>query len=226
MKQLGGEFVAEFFTAERGLWKTFLELTVRPGRTARNYLDGKRKRYTSPLLWYALCAAALLLGLWFMQEPVTNALVEGLSEEYFAKLRSAGIEAPEQWAIDRYMLVIQSSYTWLGLIAFVLPMALVLRVVLGAKHNLAETLVVSLFCISHMMLFTGATGQILTRISPNLYFWVSQGMYDIYAVLTIGTCYGWKWRNVLGGLLAIVIASLSFYYTIRTLLGLALTTAF
>lgn len=125
--------------------------------------------------------------------------------------------------IDRYTLVMQSSYTWLGLVAFVLPMALVPRLELGAKHNLAKLLVVSLLCISHMMLITGVAGQVLTRVSPDLQFWLSQGMYDIYAVLTIGTCYGWKWRNVIGGALAILTACLTFYITIRSLLGLAQT---
>jgi hypothetical protein len=55
--------------------------------------------------------------------------------------------------------------------------------------------------------------QILIRISPDLHFWVSQAMHDNYAVLTIGSCYGWKWRNVLGGLLAILVACTTLFYT-------------
>ncbi|MFB6272217.1 MAG: DUF3667 domain-containing protein [Salinibacter sp.] len=44
---LGG-FVRELVETERGLWRTFRDLTLRPGTAVRSYLAGARQPFTSP----------------------------------------------------------------------------------------------------------------------------------------------------------------------------------
>tara|TARA_R110002094_G_scaffold126737_2_gene120641 strand:- start:1134 stop:2129 length:996 start_codon:yes stop_codon:yes gene_type:complete len=217
LRQLGGDFAARFFSAERGLWKTFAELTARPGLTARNYLAGKRRTYVTPLFWYALCAAAQLFHIWLLGDAVPRLLTDNLPPEYFEFLSSQGIDSPKQWAGDRYVTLLQSSYTWLGLVTFVLPTAIVLRVIAGSRINLAESLVVSLLIIGHVMLITAVTGQVLMRVSPLWHGYVSYAIYFIYAVLTVGGCFRWNWRYVLAGSVAILVGGLCFFATLITL---------
>lgn len=56
-----GHFLHDFFHAITHADKGFLflikELTFRPGQVARDYLDGKRKKYFNPLTFYVICAA-------------------------------------------------------------------------------------------------------------------------------------------------------------------------
>lgn len=221
--QLAGEFAARFFQAERGLWRTLADLTLRPGRAVRHYLDGRRRRYVSPLLWYVLGATAVLLGLWLLREVATQPLVDALPEPYFAMLRDAGHADPEQWVANRYVVLMQNAYTWLGLLTFVLPTALMLRATVGHRLNLAEALVFSLFTIGQTMIYTALLGQVLTRISPDWQFWCSQALYDLVVVWAIGDCLGWSWRAALGGLVSIVAGCTAFFFTIRHLIGLGLT---
>ena len=226
LRQLGGDFAARFFSAERGLWKTFAELTARPGLTARNYLAGKRRTYVTPLFWYALCAAAQLFHIWLLGDAVPRLLTDNLPPEYFEFLSSQGIDSPKQWAGDRYVTLLQSSYTWLGLVTFVLPTAIVLRVIAGSRINLAESLVVSLLIIGHVMLITAVTGQVLMRVSPLWHGYVSYAIYFIYAVLTVGGCFRWNWRYVLAGSVAILVGGLCFFSTLITLTVTVLNPAF
>ena len=226
MRYLASEFFARFFSAERGFWKTLLELTLRPGRTARNYIDGRRQRYVSPLFWFALGAAAQLIGIWSLHERVSAVLTENLPPQYFAFLADKGIADPEAWAADRYHRLLQNTYSWLGLLTFVLPMALVLRLVAGAKNNLAECLVVTLLTVGHVMLLTAITGQVMIRIDILWHGWISYGLYFLYAVLTVGNCWGWKWRPVVAGMLGILLGGACFFGTLIILTGVVLTTGF
>lgn len=226
MRLLGSEFAARFFSAERGIWRTLVELTVRPGRTARHYIDGRRQRYISPLFWYALCAAAQLIGIWILREQVSAMFVGNLPPQYLAFLESKGVSEPERWAADRYHTLIQSAYSWLGLLTFVLPTAIVLRLLIGARINFAEALVVSLYTIGHVMLITAVTGQVMIRTNIIWHGYISYGLYFSYAVLTVGGCCGWKWRPLLAGALAIVIGGLCFFGTLIKLTMVVLTTGF
>jgi hypothetical protein len=226
LRYLGSEFLARFFSAERGVWKTFVALTLRPGRMARDYLDGRRQRYVSPLLWYALCAAAQLVGIWILRERVSTVITDGLPPQYFAYLESQGVVQPKAWAAGRYHALIQNAYSWLGMLTFVLPMAVVMRLVARAMLNMAEALVVSLLSIGHVMLITAITGQVLIRVDIWLHGVVSYCLYFVYALLTVGNCCGWNVRSVAAGILGIVIGGCCFFGTLIWLTGLALTTGF
>lgn len=75
---LVGEFFARFFGAESGLLPTIWGLARRPGRTARAYLDGRRRRLLSPLALFVLCATAQIVGLWLLRDLVTGEVIGSL----------------------------------------------------------------------------------------------------------------------------------------------------
>ncbi len=71
---LGG-FVRELVDTERGLWRTFRDLTLRPGTAVKDYLTGTRRPFTSPgryLLVGALVVTVLAATLEEIGAPASN----------------------------------------------------------------------------------------------------------------------------------------------------------
>lgn len=222
LKHIGHEFLSRFFGAKRGFWRMFVALTLHPGKPARDYIDGRRQRHLSPMMWYIVGATLQVLGFLLIREEVTAATVNALPDPLYAHLQSKGIEQPREFVGDLYLTVIQSSYSWLGLFTFVLPMALLLRVLVGRRINFAEALVLALNSIGHMMLITAFTAQVCIRVSPELQVYFSLSLYVVYAVATAAGCLGWTWRPIVAGLLAMAIACTLFVLSIGFVFGIAL----
>jgi hypothetical protein len=53
--------VFQHWHLERGLLRTFRDLTVRPGAMLRGYFEGRRRLYTGPLTYLLLAAAVSLV---------------------------------------------------------------------------------------------------------------------------------------------------------------------
>jgi hypothetical protein len=54
------EFIFFFTHADKGLFNLFKGLAIRPGKTAAEYIEGKRKAYFNPFGFLALCVAFML----------------------------------------------------------------------------------------------------------------------------------------------------------------------
>jgi len=222
LRTLAGEFVSRFFSAERGLGRTLLTMLARPGQATRDALDGRRARYVSPLVWYAICAGAQVLGLLLLSEPLGAFIGDNLPPVILDYQRQHGIDDPVAWSGERYVAVLQNAYSWFGLLALVLPMALILRLILW-RPNLAECLVTALHAVAFPMLLTACTGQVLVRISPFWHSIVSYTIYVAYALLTAGNAFGWSVRSVLAGLLGILGAGMCFIAALGFLTVYSLT---
>lgn len=76
-----GALIRDFFEGYLGydsaLRRTLIPLFIRPGRLTRDYLDGKRKRFFSPLRFYIFCS--ILLFLFLDLSPIGMAM--GVAEE-------------------------------------------------------------------------------------------------------------------------------------------------
>ena len=57
------DFFEGYFGYDSALRRTLLPLFFRPGRLTRDYLDGKRKRFFSPLRFYIFCSILMFLFL-------------------------------------------------------------------------------------------------------------------------------------------------------------------
>lgn len=214
------ELPGRAFNLERGIVHTFVQMWLSPGRVARHYIDGRRRRYLNPLTYYLIAASAQLLALWWMSEDLAVMIRAGLSETAIAELQAAGVQDPLTWVPERYVLLIQNAYTWLGLITFVLPMTLVLRMTLGNKGNTAEMAVFSLFVLSHVILVTAILAPLTTQISFQLHSVVAAGLYVLFSVWAAVVCFGASLRVCCSAFLAIGAAYLSFLTTLRTGNGL------
>jgi hypothetical protein len=128
---------ADGLNLERGLLATLRGLTIRPGRTVREYLSGRTRPYTNPvkylLLFVALSGfATLVLGVMERQAEVFGAL-EG--------------DRPPQ--LDRY-LDLMTRYFNVALVAGVPFMAVFTRLLFRrAGFNIAEHLIFNTYAYGH-----------------------------------------------------------------------------
>lgn len=105
--------VLYFFThLKKGFLFTTLSMIVRPGRTVKNYIEGKRKPYQPPVSYVLIWIAAYILLLYWIQKMFgENAAID--YKEYF------GPSATTQFAISHLGLVlvvlipVQTLYLWL-----------------------------------------------------------------------------------------------------------------
>ncbi len=112
-----GALIRDFFEGYLGydsaLRRTLLPLFTRPGRLTRDYLDGKRKRFFSPLRFYIFCS--ILLFLFLDLSPIGFAMKT--SEEKTAiSFMAAGDEIPEE-AVDgeaQYSVNLLPEDYWIG----------------------------------------------------------------------------------------------------------------
>jgi Protein of unknown function (DUF3667) len=68
--QLGHDFLHVLTHVDRGLFALLWPVLVRPGRVARDFIEGKRKRYFSPLAWLVIIS-----GLFSAEVAVTGLYV-------------------------------------------------------------------------------------------------------------------------------------------------------
>jgi hypothetical protein len=89
VRTLVRDFVERSLSLEGGLLRTFVDLAVRPGTMIRDYACGRRRRYTNPMGYFLLSAAAytLFLPLW-RDEALASARkgVEGPEADAFVQL--------------------------------------------------------------------------------------------------------------------------------------------
>ncbi|MCU0862746.1 MAG: DUF3667 domain-containing protein [Planctomycetes bacterium] len=223
LRILWQDFASRFLSAENGFLPTMWQLATRPGRCARRYLDGQRKALTAPLGIYALGATAQVLGLWSLKDQVKAQITAQLPDAYFQFLAKRGIQDPKEFAGERYLALMQSAYSWLGLFAFVMPMAVVARLLLGRRANLAELLAVALYSAGFVMLVTAVTGQALVRWSPQVHGTASLSLYFVHGVCIFGGGFGWRWRPLLAGAVGTASAMAGMLFSIGVLTGIVLT---
>lgn len=183
-RTLWRELVERFFKLERGLPLTVKALTLAPGVVARDYVEGRRRRYVNPLSYLLIGVGLSLLVLpllWSSQfdGASSGAQVEEMLEmgkSMGARMAGTDIESlpPEKRArleafTERYMTefmpvylqnmmeTMQRLYSLLA-VAFAAVLAVFFRLFLGGtgpRRTLAETFVPTLYLTGHYYLLFG-----------------------------------------------------------------------
>jgi hypothetical protein len=133
---------------DRGFLFTLRELTLRPGAAIQSYLDGRSTRYTNPVRYLVVIAAATTLAM------VVTGITEGISDT----LTSGPVEELSESGrrfVEIFSTVFGQYYNLLT-IAAVPFMAVATRVFFrGAGRTLPEHLVFNAFTYAHAtLLFT------------------------------------------------------------------------
>ncbi len=63
--KLVGHYLQDMFSYDNRIWHTLKYLLLKPGRVAREYMDGKRKQNLEPIRFYVFASSAFFLLLFF-----------------------------------------------------------------------------------------------------------------------------------------------------------------
>lgn len=189
---------ARAFSMDRGYLRTFVGLMKRPGEVAREYVDGRRARYTNPLTYWLIAATFQLIALWLVNDIYHEALQESIRMP-MEQQADGGAAALERYKVafgsDDPVPVIASilvkamraAYSYLG-VFFALALAFFLNLFLRKKsggENLAEQLVFALYMIGHWALLTAFILPFSIRISTTLHGVI--GIIGYFVIVFVGS---------------------------------------
>ncbi len=97
-RELINQFLVTFTSAERGIWLLLKGTTIRPGQTAIEFVEGKRKRYYNPFTFLALIISlTLLTNSWFKYYDEVKIDQQALSRITDQSYREQYIESNKRW---------------------------------------------------------------------------------------------------------------------------------
>lgn len=201
----------KFSDSETGLRPTLSAMVRAPGSVPRRFVTGERRRFVHPVSWFVLAATIQLLSIWFNQDIMIALMSANVGPELASNLESQGVQNPAQWAGERYILLLQNSYTWMMAVTFFLPTACVLRLLLWSNgNNVAEHLVWCLYSLGFMVALTGLVSPLTVRISPLAHGLLAPVSYLIYAGFAGAGFYGSRLWPICACILATIFGFICF----------------
>ena len=139
IRGLIGDFLVRKMGLEGGLVRTMVDLTLRPARAIRGYVDGRRQRYTHPVAYMLLaCGAyALLTPLWV--------------DVFEAGIRAENADlSPEQAEPFAQAMLATERHPALTIVVLGLFLVPVLRLFFRRSTTLGEASVFTLYLSAHL----------------------------------------------------------------------------
>jgi hypothetical protein len=147
---------------ESSIYKTFVELVLRPGKFLKEYIEGKRKTYVKPFSYFVFIQTAYVI------------IFHLMSDKYFAFVSgsvSVSGDVPQTMLvkIEEIEHIVSHNLTYFNY-AFPLIVAIFWRLLLKKRTgvNYAESLVAS-FYLMGTTLFFGIIIMLLTFFSPKIW---------------------------------------------------------
>jgi hypothetical protein len=141
IRRLVRDFIVRKLGLEGGLLRTIVDLTIRPGRMIRDYVNGRRQRYTNPVAYLLLTASAYVL----LSRTWQDAIAAGLRAE---NAGLEGVDSETYIKVQLYMDGHPSLFTLL-ICLFLVP---ALRLLFRRSTTIAEATVYSLYVSGHLLL--------------------------------------------------------------------------
>jgi hypothetical protein len=135
------EFLARSLSLEGGLLHTFVALSLRPGRMIREYAYGRRRRFTHPVA-YLLLSAAASVAVWPLRERSFTAAVAVEADGVDDLLKTAFVQTVT--ALETHPIL-----SALLVCCFFVPLQ---RVLFHGRINTADAFVYALFLFGHLIL--------------------------------------------------------------------------
>jgi len=216
---LGG-FVRELIDTERGLWRTFRDLTLHPGTAVRAYLAGARRPFTSPgryLLVGAIVvtvASAALQGIGAQSSNIVGRMAVISAQGFRDGLQDPGETTPLEgtaWSAAIQDLEQLGAYPALTLVVIAGLVGLLYWALFRRDTaSPAEAFAVATYVTAHSVILYKCADCILELIVhygalearfSTVFDWSSQALLFVYpGVLTYG-CFGASvWNGIKGGL--------------------------
>lgn len=145
------------FSLDSPLWRTFKGLMTNPGRVGREYIQGKRKAYYTPIKYFILCTAI-----------------------YFLTIKISGFDPVEKVASEQ---IRKNLNYFLFLFVFILPIFLKL-LFRKQGYNYSEYLSFSFFLIGQYILFNTLFIPLIYLDSSFIYIRYILMLYLTFGIFT------------------------------------------
>ncbi|MFB6230392.1 MAG: DUF3667 domain-containing protein [Salinibacter sp.] len=228
------EAIFELEDLQRGAWRTVVQAARNPGRVARRYAGGERKRFINPIGYFLMAATGAFLVFLLFRDSWVQGQVEILTTTW----RSMGVEPSElfepgapyrvMFGVTSVQELAQVLFEWVQQLqtysGFVIgaAAALFLRAFFP-DYSLGEALVFELYVT--------AQATVLTALLAPLFFTAAPGLVGaVGPLLQVGlhahggrAFFGGRWRGWLLPALA-YLAGMIVFILLSALIGLIGTT--
>jgi hypothetical protein len=215
-----GDAVSTLFSADFRLWRTLVDLTLRPGHAIRAYLDGRRRCYTNPFAFVALGSALYVLVFsWLGGFEMIDAAMTEQAGESFANMS----EAEQRIVLDVMDGITRSML--LTTLATVAPFAgLMWFLMRGPTLNFAEASVFSLYTLGHPIYLSLPVTVAMLALGVSLNVQSAVAILIYFAVIAVSS-YQFLGRSLAKALLLVglyVLVFMGFMLTAGLAVGLYL----
>ena len=189
LRTLLRELPARYLNLEQGFLATLIGVLRHPGKVARRYVLGERRKVSNPLTLMLLGASLQLLVLALFQDVTQELLADGIAD---ARARAPGPyenldailgEPAEVRMPIIYSSMIRGAYTYAALLFFCFPFAALLRLLRSddpVPLRFAEHLIFSLYTVSCLLVLTAFTNLLTFAFAKSLQPYFAFGTYLIY----------------------------------------------
>lgn len=243
LSYLGRLLYQDLFEIDRGFWKTFKDITIRPGYMIQDFLGGKTKLYFSPLKY--LLVAITLFYLFVASETLisdgSNTKISNeWTEEYsYNDHAPFSIETLNDFFAGGLPIIINKHLTLYFLL--LIPFLSLSTMIIFRKYNFIEYIITHTFLWGHIVLMATILGVFVTLLStlvgilfPTTDFYSFNfillvlliGLYLYWFLAFKQLCqYSW-WKTILKFILALYGSFIPFFalfvlgfIAIKTILG-------
>ncbi len=192
------DFIVRKLGLEGGLLRTAGELTVRPHTMIRQYVDGRRQRYTNPVAYLLLAAAlyVLLSGTW------KSAMEAGFRSE----LGEEGADMESLVQIQLWM----DGHPALSTVILCLFLVPALRLLFRRTTTTAEATVFALYVSGQLLLMQAAINVAAVALSADAYRVMTgriTGIATLVLVFSAGRFFGTRFSSYLKMATALAIGA-------------------
>lgn len=226
---LWAEFARRTLNFDDGLLYTARTLvTGGPGVVARRYVDGERRRFTSPITFFAICCALYLIVFGLVKTEylaiVQEQLVQGIAEQSAGR---TGVDAERDRFLDeiaRELPVLIGTFvskTFYVSLFTIIPAALAYRLFFGAVRTLPEVAVLLIYTQSLITLTSTLVFPAIISLGSAGVQFMGIGIIAIgasFAAWGVARFYGSAWWQLFLGALGYLISGV-FMMILGGLLG-------
>ena len=196
IQQVSKDVYNGFFDFESPFLKTLVCLTVNPGKVYREYLDGARKRYFSPVR-YSIWIMTLMVAVAGFTDTVLIDLNQFDLHHLESSMDTQEYQALKAW-LDNFQAVINALLVPMYFLSAILMAGFLRLLFIKQPYTVAELFLPALLSYSHFTLFISLTlllgiytsiwTQLLSMVLSTGY--MCWGLTQIYAPTK--THYYWK----------------------------------
>lgn len=226
------ELPSRLFSLDRGFLHTVVQLWRSPGRVAKNYVHGKRKRYATPLTIFLVAASMQLIALKLMEPQLRDIIYNQFETAVAANPSSNPLEPFVKIFGDQtyerlttiYISTISQAYTYIAFLFFCLPFAALLSLLRRGDprpYRLGEHLTFAVYTVSQLLICTALANLITVRTNSLIQFVVNMLLYFSFTILAHRHFYDRGAASLVKTLLAFVISAAIFVVMIGVVFGLS-----